>query len=332
MMMSAQETISVQKPVPRPVPWLWPGRIAAGRLTLIDGDPDQGKSFVTLDLAARLTAGHTLPDSCRPSGPMAVLLLSAEDSPEDTIVPRLLAAGADLQRVHFWDEALLGAAVFPEACRQLQQVLEGTQARLVVIDPFFAILGQEIGSLNDFMIRRALQPLARVAELTQAAIVLIRHLSKVGVTRQAIYRGLGSIAIMGMTRTAFLVGADPDDGERRVFACTKNNLAASTPSLGFRIVPADAGMARIEWLGPVERTADDLVEAGRKRGQAVPRAMAFLREQLAQGPCDRETLLGHAEAIGLSFRTLERAKSQLGLVSQQRREGRRVVWYWRLGS
>jgi hypothetical protein len=332
MMMSAQEAIRIQKPAPRPVPWLWPGRIAAGRLTLIDGDPDQGKSFLTLDLAARLTAGHTLPDGCRPSEPMTVLLLSAEDSREDTIVPRLLAAEADLERVHFWDEALLGVPVFPEACRQLQQVLERTQARLVVIDPFFAFLGQETGSLNDFMIRRALQPLARVAELTQAAIVLIRHLSKVGVTRQAIYRGLGSIAILGMARTAFLVGADPDDVERRVFACTKNNLAGSTPSLGFRIVPAEADMARIEWLGPVDRTADDLVPAGRKRGQAVPRAAAFLREQLAQGPCDREALLGHAEAIGLSFRTLERAKSQLGVVSQQRREGGKIVWYWRLGD
>jgi hypothetical protein len=234
--------------------------------------------------------------------------------------------------VHFWNEALLGAPVFPEACRQLQQVLERTHARLVVIDPFFAFLGQEIGSLNDFMIRRALQPLARLAELTQAAIVLIRHLSKVGVTRQAIYRGLGSIAILGMARTAFLVAPDPDDGERRVFACTKNNLAASTPCLGFRIVPAEAGMARIEWLGPVDRTANDLVPAGRKRGQAVPRAVAFLREQLAQGPCDRETLLSHAEAIGLSFRTLERAKSQLGVVSQQKREDGRIVWYWRLGD
>jgi len=161
---------------------------------------------------------------------------------------------------------------------------------------------------------------------------VIRHLSKVGVTRQAIYRGLGSIAILGMTRTAFLVGADPDDGERRVFACTKNNLAAATPSLGFRIVPAEAGKARIEWLGPVERTADDLVHAGRKRGQAVPRAVAFLRQQLVPGPCDRETLLAHVEAIGLSFRTLERAKSQLGVLSQQRREGGRTVWYWRLGD
>jgi hypothetical protein len=108
--------------------------------------------------------------------------------------------------------------------------------------------------------------------------------------------------------------------------------AASTPSLGFRIVPADAGTARIEWLGPVERTADDLVEAGCKRGQAVPRAVSCLREQLAQGPCDRETLLSHAEAIGLSFRTLERAKSQLGVLSQQRSKGGRIVWYWRIGD
>src|SRR2546430_11339629 len=108
MMMSAQEAISVQKPAPRPVPWLWPGRIAAGRLTLIDGDPDQGKSFVTLDLAARLTAGGELPDGCRPSGLMTVLLLSGEDNREDTIVPRLLAAGAGLQTQEFLESGTPG--------------------------------------------------------------------------------------------------------------------------------------------------------------------------------------------------------------------------------
>jgi hypothetical protein len=330
MIPSVQETISVQRPAPQPVPWLWPGRIAAGRLTLIDGDPDQGKSLLTLDLAARLTTGRELPDGSPPSKPSPVLLLSAEDNHEDTIVPRLLAAGADLERVHFWDEATDGLLEFPKACPRLLQALEQTQARLVVLDPFFAFLGEEIAGLNDRMIRRALQPLARVAEMAQAGILLNRHLSKDGVTKQAIHRGLGSIAILGMTRTAFLVGPDPDDPGRRVLACTKNNLAACTPSLGFRIVPADADMAKIEWLGPVAWTADDLVEAGRKRGEALPRAVAFLREQLAHGPCDRQTLLDQAEAIGLSFRTLERAKSQLDVVSRRRDEGGRVVWYWSL--
>jgi RecA-family ATPase len=193
MIASVQEIISVQRTMPQPVPWLWPGRIAAGRLTLIDGDPDQGKSLLTLDLAARLTTGRELPDGSPPSKPSAVLLLSAEDNREDTIVPRLLAAGADLERVHFWDEATDGLPEFPEACPRLLTALEQTQARLVVLDPFFAFLGQEIASLNDRMIRPALQPLARVAEMTHAGVLLNRHLSKDGVTKQAIHRGLGSI-------------------------------------------------------------------------------------------------------------------------------------------
>src|SRR5260370_34974130 len=118
--MSPQEAIGVQKPAARPVPWLWPGRIAAGRLTLIDGDPDQGKSFVTLDLAARLTAGRELPDGCRPSGPMAVPVLSAADSREETIVPPLLAGGAGAPPRPFGDVTVCAAPAFPHASRRLR--------------------------------------------------------------------------------------------------------------------------------------------------------------------------------------------------------------------
>src|SRR5439155_23741582 len=126
-------------------------------------------------------------------------------------------------------------------------------------------LGPDTGSLNDLMIRRALGPLARVAEATQAAFVLIRHLAKGSVGKAACYRGLGSMAILGAMRAAFLVARDPDDPELRVLACTKNNLAAYPPSLGFRIVATSEGLPRLDWIGPVERTADDLVGAGRRR-------------------------------------------------------------------
>jgi AAA domain len=327
----AAATSGLQLVQPQPVPWLWPGRIAAGRLALIDGDPEQGKSLLTLDLAARLTVAGELPDGYRPPAPVGVLLLAGgEDNLADTVVPRLRAAGADLHHVQAWQNPSGEPPVFPEACSQLQEVIKDTGARLVLFDPFFAYLGPDIGSLNDLMIRRALGPLARVAEGTEAAFVLIRHLAKGSAGKAACYRGLGSMAILGAMRTAFLVARDPDDTELRVFACTKSNLARYPPSLGFRIVTTGEGLPRLAWVGPVERTADDLVGAGRRRGESVPRAILFLQAQLESGWKERQALMEQAGREGISFRTLERAKAELHVVSRQRREHGRNVWYWGL--
>jgi hypothetical protein len=277
-----------------------------------------------------LTCARALPDGFQPRAPAAVLLLSGEDQLTDTVVPRLHAAGADFDRVYTWNETA-EPPVFPAACAALQELIEQTQARLVLLDPFFAFLGEDIGSLNEMMIRRALAPLARVAVATGAAVVLIRHLNKEGGS-QAAYRGLGSIAILGAARTAFLIGPDPEDSERRVFACTKNNLAVMPASLDFRIERTNTGLPLIHWLGPVAWTADDLVQADRHRGEAVPRAVRFLQSQLAQGTRPRQALVEEAQQEGISFRTLERAKAELGVVSRQRREGGRNVWYWSLAA
>jgi hypothetical protein len=316
----------------KPLPWLWPGRIAAGRLTLIDGDPGQGKSLVTLDLAARLTRAQEFPDGHRPPEPAAVLLLpGGEDNIEDTVKPRLCAAGANMDHVFAWPDAAGDPPVFPAACPRLHKMIEQTRARLVLLDPFFAFLGRDTGSLNDLMIRRALAPLARVADATGAGFVLNRHLGKGTVGKTASYRGLGSMAILGATRTAFLIAPDPDDPSRRVFACTKNNLAAFPPALGFRIMSTSDGLPRIDWTGRVDLTADDLVRPARQ-GDAMPHAMRFLREHLASGWVDRQALLKKAALLGVSFRTLERAKAELGVLSEQRREHDRNVWYWTLPS
>jgi hypothetical protein len=316
---------------PKDVSWLWPTRIAAGRLTLIDGDPGTGKSLVALDVAARLTAARPLPDGATVPEPLSVLLLpGGEDGLEDTILPRLAAAGADLNRVHCWDDD--EPPTFPAACGELERMIRATQARLVLFDPFFAFLGRDTGSLNDLMIRRALAPLARIAEATAAAFLLIRHLGKGSVGKAARLRGLGSLAILGAMRTAFLLANDPSDAARRVLACTKNNLAAGSPSLALRITATATGTARLDWLGPVALTADALVQARAGRGEAIPFAVRFLEEQLDSGWVPRASILQHAAAAGITFRTLERAKAELGVLSQQRREHGRNVWYWRLPS
>ncbi len=313
------------------VPWLWPGRIAPGRLTLLDGDPAVGKSLVTLDLAARVSSGREFPDGHRPAEPAAVLVLSAEDGVQDTVLPRLRGAGADLNRVHALDTRAT-PLFFPESCSLLQEYIEQTRARLVILDPFFAFLGAEISSLNEMMTRRALDPLMRVAETTQAALLLVRHLRKNHTGCEMAYRGLGSVAIVGAARTAQVVGTDPKNHRRRVLACTKSNLGTLPASLGFVIGQTDSGEARLEWHGAVPLAADDLLEAGRRRGPVVSEAAQFLRSCLRQGPRQRHAVLEEAEQAGISFRTLERAKGRLGVVSRQRREGGRNVWYWQLDS
>jgi hypothetical protein len=300
-------------------------------LTLLDGDPGQGKSLLAIDVAARLSAALEMPDGHQPTVPAAALFFCAEDGIQDTVIPRLVAAGADLDRIFAWTHDDAETLVFPAGCTRLRTIIQETGARLVVMDPFFAFLGQEVGSLNDLMIRRALGPLAELAGATGAAILLIRHLGKGSVGKQATYRGLGSLAILGVARTAFLIAPDPADPDRRVLACTKNNLAAFPPALGFRITAVGA-VARIDWTGPVSYTADDLLQSGRRPGESVPRALSFLQEHLVAGPCQRDILLQQATVLGLSLRTLERAKAQLGIRSEQRREQGRNVWYWRLAG
>src|SRR5262245_28156832 len=164
---------------PVKITWLWEGRLAAGKLTLFDGDPHQGKSLLTLDLVARLTAGRALPENEVVSEPISAVLVGTEDRPDDTVVPRLLAAGADLGRVTgFQGTARNGAPLpprFPDDLPELRETLQETGARLLVIDPLSAVLK---GSANGPEVRHVLEPLAEIAAETGAAVALVRHLNK----------------------------------------------------------------------------------------------------------------------------------------------------------
>jgi hypothetical protein len=321
---------------PEPIEWLWPGRLAAAKATLIDGDPSLGKSLMTLDLAARLTTARPLPDGFTPPGPLSAVLVGSEDDLRDTVLPRLQAAGADVTRVHtfvgrshdgHWDRQ----PTFPDDCDLLQEAVEETGARLVVIDPLTAFLGAAVGSLSGPHIRRALAPLARVAAATRAALVYVRHLNKGGRGQRAIYRGTGSIAIIGAARTAFLVGHAPNEDDLRVLACTKNNLAEPPPSLGFRIEHAAPGQPIITWTGTVDVSADDLVlAAGTQYGAAMPQAKEFLEGLLRDGPCPQEEVVRAAREAGIAWRTLERAKGELGVVSNKQHTDGRHRWHWSL--
>jgi len=239
---------------PEKVAWLWRGYIPLAKVTLLDGDPALGKSNLTLDLAARVSRGLCMPDGSRSdlTGPAGVVLLNAEDGLGDIIRPRLEAAGADLTRVDALESVFDAQGEeqpieLPGDIDALQLAIARVNAALVVIDPLMAYLSPNTNTYRDQDIRRALVPVKRLAEETDAAIVVVRHLNK-ATGQSALYRGGGSIGIIGAARTGLLVGADPDDatGTRRILATTKNNLSLKAAALAYHIESA-GDSCRVVW-------------------------------------------------------------------------------------
>jgi hypothetical protein len=249
--------------VPERVDWLWPGRIPKGKLTICDGDPGEGKSAMTTDFAARVSVGSAWPDGteCKTGG---VVLCSAEDGETDTIRPRFDAAGGEASKVLTLATVPEGASErllsIPEDLEIIRRGIEQVQATLVVIDPLSAFLSGKVNSHRDQDVRRVLAPLAKLAEETGAAVVVVRHLnqSKGG---NPLYRGQGSIGIVGAARSALLVAKHPEDEQRRVLASLKSNLAKPMPSLAFALLESHNGAVRVEWMGEAPHTAAALLAA-----------------------------------------------------------------------
>jgi archaellum biogenesis ATPase FlaH len=309
------------------------GRIHLGKINLIDGDPGLGKTLLALDLAARMSAGLPMPDGtpCEAAG---VVILSAEDGLSDTLQPRLQAAGAELSRI---------VAIrtipdpdgdrFPEIPRDLSAIEDAIvqmSARLVIIDPLVAYLGAQTNSFRDQDVRRALAPLAEMAERRRVAVIAVRHLNK-REDAKAIYRGGGSIAFAGAARSALLVASDPQDTEKRVLASVKNNLAAQPASLAYRVVPSGSSI-RIEWLGTSSHTAQSVLAVPSKTATAVAFAVSTLRTILANGPVTAEDAKAEAQRRGIAPRTLDRAKQELGVQSYKEGFGAESLWFWKLPS
>lgn len=226
------------------VEWLWPGRMPRGKLVVLDGDPSVGKSTLALDLAARITTGHPMPgEDLAMVPPSAVVLMAAEDGLADTIRPRLDAAGADCTRVHHLDAVPTvddegtvreRPPVIPGDVEAIEALVVATGAVLVIVDVLMAYLSGRSDSHRDQDVRGALAPLVAVAERTGATIVVLRHLTK-SPGGAAIYRGGGSIGIVGAARSALLAAVDPDDdtGTRRVLAAIKCNLGPLSAAMGY---------------------------------------------------------------------------------------------------
>ncbi len=335
-------TISLSDVKPEHVSWLWPGRLPAGKLVVLDGDPAVGKSTLAVDLGARVSVGATWPDGTDcPTGD--VLILSAEDGLADTIRPRLDAAGGDPARVHaltdirYLDDdgqTRTRPATLADA-KLIEQTVRRYGVRLVIIDVLMAYLPGKVDSHRDQDIRSVLSGLAAMAEATGCCILLLRHLNK-ATGGNPLYRGGGSIGIIGAARAAFLAAVDPDDDSRRVLACTKSNLAGEPDALAFRLTDsAGDGCARVVWEGASTHSAADLLghrddEERTERDEAADWLRSYLDDH--GGQAARKDVLRDARVAGFKEATVKRAKDKAQVGHESSGFPRQTVWTSPVGS
>jgi KaiC/GvpD/RAD55 family RecA-like ATPase len=327
----------------RPVSWLWPGRIARGKLTLIAGNPGLGKSQLTCALAGIITRGGNWPADGPAGLPADVVFLSAEDDPEDTIRPRLEAVGADLTRCHFagmvYDLAADGSRVvrpfsIKDDLRHLGRLVADIgSVSMVVIDPVTAYLGN-VDSHKNADVQALLSPLAAFAEQQGVAVVLVTHMTK-ATDKEALLRVNGSTAFVSAVRSAFVVLRDKGRPERRYFLPIKNNNGCDRTGYAFTIEPAalEGGItvSRVAWEAEgVTESADDIMAAqdSPEARSETEEAAAFLADLLAEGGKPVKVIKAEAQAAGFSWRTMDRARCLLKI--EARKAGFEGGWMWSL--
>jgi hypothetical protein len=325
-------TISAADITTKPLEWLWPSRFPQGKLSLIVGPPDVGKSIFTYGMTATITNGWTWPDHSGVAQKGGVILLDCEDDPEDTVVPRLITAGADLGMVRLVRSSRLEeGGHFFDLTRDLplleKAVQETPAAKAIVISPLGAFMGGT--KQNDGgEVRVALAPLAALAARCRIAVIAIMHLNKTA-GQKAIDRISGSSAFVAAARAVWLIARDEQDRERRVVAKVKSNLAKDPGGLAYRIVDRD-GQPQIEWeAGVVNDSADDLLGDGKGSGQV--KAKAWIAKTFESDEfIATNDLRTMAEEEGLNWWTVKSLlNSRTCSVASEKEKGRRGRWGYR---
>jgi len=326
---------------PAEVRWLWLRRVPLGRITLLVGMPGAGKSFLTTYMAARASTGSPWPDGTDcPSG--SAIFISAEDDPADTIRPRLDVHHADVRRVH-----LLAMVRKPDKHGEQKEVMftlsdvdaleaalkRHPDCKLVVVDPIGSFLGGRTDAHRDNEVRAVLTPVAKLAEKYGAAVVVVAHRRKSGGSF-ADDLALGSRAFTGIARAVWHLTRDKDNKHRRLLLPGKNNLAPEGGGLAFSIA---GDPPAISWeREPVEMTADDALatENGNEKQKPGPKpeardqAAEWLADLLQNGPMAVAKIKEEAKEAGCAWRTVHRAKGELGIKPYREQFG--GAWMWKL--
>ena len=297
------------------VSWLWEPYIPLGKITIIQGDPGDGKTTLALAIASAITRGEEVGGGAAVA-PGSVIFQTAEDGLADTVKPRLEAMGADCGRVHVIDES---EAPLSLADDRIERAINEKDAKLFVLDPLQAYLGgADMHSVNG--VRPLMKSLADVAGRTACAMVVIGHLNKKG--GKAAYRGLGSIDIYAAARSVLMVGRIPLDKDMRAVVHGKSNLAAPGASLAFGL--DDNG--GFTWLGDYDVTLDEILNSKPSRDSQFDRAKRLIKNTLAHGAVPATEIFDRANAEDISQKTISSAKSALGVISTKRGG----QWYWDL--
>lgn len=318
------EQVEVEK-----IDWLLYPFIPFGKVTIVQGDPGEGKTTMVLQIIAKLTKGEAV----LPSGsdepaleaktvdlePVNVIYQTAEDGLGDTIKPRLLSAGADCSRVMVIDDNDQALTMMDA---RLEEAIIRTKARLVVLDPIQGFLGAAVDMHRANEIRPLMKRVAVLAEKYHCAIILIGHMNK-NSNGKSSYRGLGSIDFQAAARSVLIVGRIKDEPEIRVVCHVKSSLAPEGKSIAFRL-DKDTGF---EWIGEYDISADDLL-SGDNRGQKIHEAKEFLKEILVSGSVAQTKVAEEAESRGIKKKTLWNAKKELEIESVKIGN----QWFWMLSE
>ena len=323
------------------IEWLLYPFIPFGKVTIIQGDPGEGKTTMVLQIIAKLTRGEPILlnkksqkeaqkdneenlkqevlSQDNPIQPVNVIYQTAEDGLGDTIKPRLLAAGADCSRVLVIDDREQPLTMLDV---RLEEAIMQTKARMVVLDPIQGFLGTDVDMHRANEIRPLMKRVAVLAEKYHCAIILIGHMNK-NSNGKSSYRGLGSIDFQAAARSVLIVGRLKDEPETRVMCHVKSSLAPEGKSVAFRL-DKETGF---QWIGEYDISADDLL-SGDARGQKSRIAKEFLLDILADGGMAQKKIEEEASKQGIKKKTLRNAKQELEIDSVKRGN----QWFWILSE
>ena len=323
------------------IEWLLYPFIPFGKVTIIQGDPGEGKTTMVLQIIAKLTRGEPIllnkksqKEAQQDSEenlkqevlsqdnsiqPVNVIYQTAEDGLGDTIKPRLLAAGADCSRVLVIDDREQPLTMLDV---RLEEAIMQTKARMVVLDPIQGFLGTDVDMHRANEIRPLMKRMAVLAEKYHCAIILIGHMNK-NSNGKSSYRGLGSIDFQAAARSVLIVGRLKDEPETRVMCHVKSSLAPEGKSVAFRL-DKETGF---QWIGEYDISADDLL-SGEARGQKSRIAKEFLLDILADGGMAQKKIEEEANKQGIKKKTLRNAKQELEIDSVKRGN----QWFWILSE
>ena len=300
------------------IEWLWYPFIPYGKLTIIQGDPGDGKTTMVLNLAAKLSKGEALDENMKVTEPVNVIYQTAEDGLADTVKPRLELAGADCERIIVIDESDKSLSMVDE---RLEQAIVRTGARLLILDPIQAYLGGGMDMNRANEARDMTKKLGALAEKTKCAIILIGHMNKASGNKAA-YRGMGSIDFFAVARSVLLVGRVEGESNTRAVVQIKNNLAAFGHPKAFAL--SEEGF---QWIGDYEITVDEVLGGITPKANKMEQAKQMLRELAeTQSAVLSNEIFDRANELGISKRTLENAKKELGVQTRKINN----AWYWEL--